>query len=249
MTSTSYYLLKICLSKSNDMRDTYVKAAAAHNEKVDAYLKDNMSCYDSGFDLFCPDITYIGDNTCSCVVKKKWELIKNDALRDAVCENSKEKTDIANHAQDVCNAIRKAQLQLHREKNVERAWELDGRGFNLGVKVNHKIKCSMVKVSKNKNKNNTKIVGYYLYPRSSLGTKSTLRLSNSVGIIDSGYRGNIIAAFDNHGNDHVIDKGDRVVQICPPDLCHPIKVEIVDSEADLGNETARGSGGFGSTGK
>ena len=244
--SASYYLLKICVGSSNDMRDTYVKAALAHNEKADAYLKDPMNCYDSGFDLFCPDITYIvNSKNSSCVVKKQWELKKNDALREAISKNNKAKTTLANHAQDVCNVIRKAQLQLHREQKVDRPWELDGRGINLGVKVNHKIKCSMIKKKAGKP---DKIVGYYLYPRSSLGTKSTLRLSNSVGIIDSGYRGNIIAAFDNHGNDHIIDKGDRVVQICPPDLCHPIKVEIVDSEADLGDKTVRGGGGFGSTG-
>ena len=39
--------------------------------------------------------------------------------------------------------------------------------------------------------------GYYLYPRSSTGSKTPLRLSNSIGVIDSGYRGNLIACFDN----------------------------------------------------
>ena len=39
-------------------------------------------------------------------------------------------------------------------------------------------------------------VSYYLYPRSSVSTKTPLRLANSVGIIDSGYRGNIKAVFD-----------------------------------------------------
>ena len=43
-------------------------------------------------------------------------------------------------------------------------------------------------------------VGYYLYSRSSTGSKTPLRLSNSVGIIDSGYRGNIKACFDNINN-------------------------------------------------
>ena len=37
--------------------------------------------------------------------------------------------------------------------------------------------------------------GYYMYPRSSL-SKTKLRLANSVGIIDSGYRGNLIGMFD-----------------------------------------------------
>ena len=38
---------------------------------------------------------------------------------------------------------------------------------------------------------------FYLYPRSSTGSKTPLRLSNSVGIIDSGYRGNLLAIVDN----------------------------------------------------
>ena len=41
--------------------------------------------------------------------------------------------------------------------------------------------------------NNDKNIGYYLYPRSSI-SKTPLILANSVGIIDSGYRGNIKAA-------------------------------------------------------
>ena len=75
-------------------------------------------------------------------------------------------------------------------------------------------------------------VSYYMYPRSSTGTKTPLRLANSVGIIDSGYRGNIIAAFNNinHENDspYEIEKYQRLVQICPPDISHPMYVRLVD---------------------
>jgi dUTP pyrophosphatase len=74
-----------------------------------------------------------------------------------------------------------------------------------------------------------------------------LRLANSTGIIDSGYRGNIIGAFDNFQNLHVVNQFDRIVQICAPGLI-PIFVELVEREEDLGRETARGGGGFGSTG-
>lgn len=91
---------------------------------------------------------------------------------------------------------------------------------------------------------------YYLYPRSSI-SKTNLRLANSVGIIDSGYRGNLIAMFDVIGDTHFytfsINKYDRLVQICAPNLA-PFRVEIVDSLDDLG-QTERGDGGFGSTGK
>ena len=92
-------------------------------------------------------------------------------------------------------------------------------------------------------------VAFYLYPRSSTGSKTPLRLSNSVGIIDSGYRGHIIACFDN-GSDHEynITKGDRLVQICGPNIMYPIYPVLVGSIEELG-VTSRGSGGFGSTGR
>lgn len=84
-------------------------------------------------------------------------------------------------------------------------------------------------------------IGYYLYARSSI-SKTGLRLANSVGIIDSGYRGNIMAYFDVIKND-TVEVYQRLVQICAPDL-GPFKVELVDSL----DETERGEGGFGSTG-
>ena len=94
--------------------------------------------------------------------------------------------------------------------------------------------------------------GYYLYPRSSL-SKTPLRLSNHVGIIDSGYRGPIIGMFDairSNGQDpdayYLAKPLDRLVQICAPTLC-PIFVEIVASEEELGQPTERNTGGFGST--
>ena len=95
-------------------------------------------------------------------------------------------------------------------------------------------------------------VGYYLYSRSSTASKTPLRLANSVGVIDSGYRGNIIAMFDNVKDydfmEYNVTCGHRYVQICPPNLEYPMRVFVVDNEYDLGKETARGNGGFGSTG-
>lgn len=113
-------------------------------------------------------------------------------------------------------------------------------------KINHEIICSMNKVNKDGSQHP---VCYYLYPRSSTGSKTTLRLSNSVGIIDSGYRGNIIAMFDNiHPEDQTIIVGDRLVQICAPNIEYPLKLNIVDNLECLGY-TERGDGGFGSTGR
>jgi dUTP pyrophosphatase len=85
---------------------------------------------------------------------------------------------------------------------------------------------------------------YYVYPRSSM-SKTPLRLANSVGIIDSGYRGNILAAVDNISNESFqLKRGTRLFQICAPDLSHII-VTLVDSL----DKTSRGAGGFGSTGQ
>ena len=86
-----------------------------------------------------------------------------------------------------------------------------------------------------------------LYPRSSL-SKTPLRLANSVGIIDSGYRGNIIGMFDCRCDEYKINYMDRLVQICDPTMC-PIYVELVEKESDLGVNSTRGDGGFGSTGR
>lgn len=87
---------------------------------------------------------------------------------------------------------------------------------------------------------------FYVYPRSSI-SKTKLRLANSVGIIDSGYRGNLVCVVDNIGtNEIVLEKGMRLFQICSPMLT-PIKVEVVNNLEVLGS-THRGSGGFGSTG-
>ena len=95
--------------------------------------------------------------------------------------------------------------------------------------------------------------GYYLYARSSI-VKTPLRLANSVGIIDSGYRGEVTAVVDKHdtSNDwktvlkRDCKKFDRLFQICSPGLT-PFRVELVERESDLSGKTDRGDGGFGST--
>ena len=96
-----------------------------------------------------------------------------------------------------------------------------------------------------------------MYPRSSL-SKTRLRLANSTGIIDAGYRGHLMGMFDvvnipdNFPDDidaeFFGEKYDRYLQICAPGLI-PIVIEIVDSREELGGETARAGGGFGSTGR
>jgi len=89
-------------------------------------------------------------------------------------------------------------------------------------------------------------VSYYLYPRSSL-SKTSLRLANSVGIIDANYQGNIMGVCDNIRTiDYTVEKGTRLFQLCSCDLTPFHEVIVVDSFLD--KSKARG-GGFGSTGK
>ena len=89
---------------------------------------------------------------------------------------------------------------------------------------------------------------YYLYPRSSI-SKTPMRLSNSVGIIDKGYRGPITAMvdiIDSNIQEFNVYAIERYFQICHP-LLNFFKVVMVDSKADLGI-TDRNESGFGSTG-
>ena len=120
---------------------------------------------------------------------------------------------------------------------------------NNTIIIDHKIICAMTF--------NNYYVSYYLYSRSSTATKTPLRLANSVGIIDSGYRGTIKAAFDfnlayfnNINKKYSIQSNSRYVQITPPDLSNfPMRVIIVDDINELGGNTSRGNLGFGSTGQ
>ena len=85
--------------------------------------------------------------------------------------------------------------------------------------------------------------GYWLIPRSSI-TKTPLRMANSIGVIDIGYRGDIMAKVDNIKNEEYhIEKGTRLFQIVAP-THSPIKFTVVKELS----ETSRGVGGFGSTG-
>lgn len=151
----------------------------------------------------------------------------------------------------------KEHIEKHNDKLLNNSEFMDA-GFDLlspldikltetvkQLKINYQIKCRAVIHNGLNSPFNT---GYYIYPRSSI-SKTSFRLANGTGIIDSGYRGNLIGMFDVIDCDchSKIDKYDRLVQICAPNLC-PIFVKCVDTLEELG-ETSRGEGGFGSTGK
>lgn len=82
-----------------------------------------------------------------------------------------------------------------------------------------------------------------VFPRSSV-SKTTLNLTNSVGVIDSGYRGEIMFKFRYLEEGMIYDVGDRIGQLII--IPYP-QVEFEEVE-DL-SSTERGEGGFGSTGK
>jgi dUTP pyrophosphatase len=119
-------------------------------------------------------------------------------------------------------------------------------GRSIMNKLGLGVACAVYKSTQNcVSKEDGTPCAYYMYPRSSI-SKTGLRLANSVGIIDSGYRGELIAMVDNvYESVWPVDAGMRLFQICTPDLSPFSRVELVDELDD----TARGAGGFGSTGK
>lgn len=84
-----------------------------------------------------------------------------------------------------------------------------------------------------------------VYARSGLATRHGLALSNGVGVVDSDYRGELKVGLCNHGGDpYTIEPGERIAQmIITPVLCPELE------ESDELDDTERGEGGFGSTGK
>lgn len=82
-------------------------------------------------------------------------------------------------------------------------------------------------------------------PRSGLAAKHMVTVLNTPGTIDSDYRGEIKIILMNHGeNDFAINKGDRIAQLVLNQIITANLVEVEELD-----ETTRGDGGFGSTGK
>ena len=82
-------------------------------------------------------------------------------------------------------------------------------------------------------------------PRSGLALKFGVTVLNTPGTIDSGYRGEIGVILANFGDaDFIVKKGDKIAQLVIAPVTQPEVCEV--SEID---ETDRGAGGFGSTGR
>jgi dUTP pyrophosphatase len=88
--------------------------------------------------------------------------------------------------------------------------------------------------------------GYWagLYARSGMATKNDLAPANKTGVIDADYRGPIIVALHNHGEEvRKVVQGERIAQL----VLHKVIPVTLNETSDL-DETERGAGGFGSTG-
>ena len=87
--------------------------------------------------------------------------------------------------------------------------------------------------------------GGFVFPRSGLSSKFGVSLANCVGVIDSDYRGELRVPMVNLSNEpYTIQPGERVAQLCIAPVW-----QAAFEPADELTDTARGAGGFGSTGK
>ena len=84
-----------------------------------------------------------------------------------------------------------------------------------------------------------------VFVRSGMGFRHGIALSNGVGVIDSDYRGEISVGLVNLSQDsYTIQPGDRIAQLLVTPVVRPVLVQAEELD-----ETDRGAGGFGSTGR
>ena len=219
----------------SELKQKYIQDAEKHNNKV-----RSTEFIDAGFDLYAPYNV--------CVAGGGGAGVSGAGGGGAGVSGAGGCGVNAGNGRVLCKICQ----VVHESENTQKCVITT----NNIVKLNYLIKCSAQIYNKDHTfSHNT---GYYLYPRSSI-YKTDLRAANSVGIIDAGYRGNIMSVFDvinrhrhrdreRHDSAvRVVTQNERYAQICAPSLI-PIVVEVVDSVDDLSKPTARGMGGFGSTG-
>ena len=84
-----------------------------------------------------------------------------------------------------------------------------------------------------------------IYARSGMACKRGLAPANKVGVVDSDYRGEILVALYNHGDvSQTVEHGERIAQF----VITPVLAPAYETAVEL-SDTARNTGGFGSTGK
>ena len=260
MTTTTKYQLYIYLSKNQDDAEwveRYRQKVQDHNDKINTATA--TATPDSGFDLFMPkdgaDYGYGVDNLLSR------QFITNPGITSSAGVDGARSLNLGVRC---CMRVTAAPAATPSPATPT---TMTTSTTTLSPNPATATAPQPVSISTTTSTPSTPVpdlpfnipTGFYLYPRSSI-SKTRMRLANSVGIIDAGYRGDIIAAVDTIGlfgsNDiwHVwketlspIQKYDRYFQLCAPDLS-AFLVHIVDTEAELGAPTIRGTGGFGSTG-
>ncbi len=253
---SDYYLLRLNLPAelSADMRTLYSDLVRAHNKSIDESVY-----FDAGFDLFCPmEINVAGGSMTKIdmgvrgamtFIKKGRSLSnpKGSALsnpKGSALSNPKGSA-LSNPKGSALSNPLEAEIETQLETQLETPLETPLE-TQLETPLETPLETQLETQLARPTASGIAAVGYFLYPRSSTGTKTPLRLANSIGIIDAGYRGNYIAAFDNIRTESFkVERLQRLVQICPPNLTYPLRVELVE---DL-EQTIRGTGGFGSTGK
>jgi dUTPase len=264
------YTLKVWVKPGNpELLAKYKRAADEHNKKIISSLYP-----DSGFDLFIPsnywedDTTYLNNRLSETTFKIPLNIkcvLVHDNLKNILGNRDNSilvpsnipVSEVNEHLNTIrcrrdLNNFRKVLFNnidyycydhIYFDDVTSYIRNYHGRPFSDTY-----AHCGPIYVG-------MQHFGYYLYPRSSI-VKTSLRLANSVGIIDSGYRGELIAVVDKHDslNDWktVLKRDckqyDRLFQVCSGDLS-PFFVEIVENESELGLVTERGCGGFGSTGR
>lgn len=158
-----------------------------------------------------------------------------------ICLNSVDDTIKEMYKEQINSLMKKKQNDSeHQDSGFDLYIPYEEVSINGVITINHKIQCAVYC--------NGKPSAYYLYPRSSI-SKTPFIMANSVGIIDSGYRGDIISKvhnlqYENIKGHYTFQNGVRLFQLCTPTLEPWDSVNIVDSL----DKTERGNGGFGSTG-
>ena len=137
----------------------------------------------------------------------------------------------------------------HKESQQEKGWVNYRGSWYIKPRTTVKIPLGIKLVRKPQDARGRGVgrltLPYYVYPRSSI-YKTPLRLANCTGIIDAGYRGELMAVFDNISDEgYELKPHTRLLQACSPDLM-PFCVRTVDEDFNM---TTRGEGGLGSTGR
>ena len=187
-------------------------------------------------DLYCTyhDLRFRHENS-----SRDFAILKLSVQNDELLSIYKEKIELHNSAFKE-NSFADSGFDLFVPKDVIFDKLFSSKFIDMNVKA-ELVNCNF-------DKNLLSTVPFYLYPRSSI-SKTPLMLANGTGIIDSGYRGNLIGAFRafefSNSREYTVKKHTRLLQVCHTHLL-PIYVVLVKDE-DL-TTTLRGDGGFGSTG-